>query len=369
MPLALRDSIPFSRGPMPHPPRFVRDPANPVVTPGGPAWRRAVSFNPAVFHDGTRFCMLERAAGGLRPFICQLGLLHSDDGVRWHLASPEPVFTPAMCGSAVGSVQDPRVTRLDERWWLTFAYRPYAWSSHPTGIGVPESHETPFPGLAARPMAGPAGSNNVSGGRADNLTRSGLAVSDDGRTWSFHGWITPPEIDDRNVILFPQRIQGRYVVLRRPLEPDRSAIWFSTSTDLRTWSSPTLLARGEQDWENNRIGGSCPPILTEFGWLTFYHGVETTDTAARAVTYRMGAMLLDRDDPARIIGRSPLPLFEPEAYYERVGLYIPNVVFPTACLVRGDELLLYYGACDTCIGLARASLREVLAWLLAHPVA
>lgn len=342
------------------PPLFTRDPANPVVRPGGPAWRRAVTFNPAVFHDGRQFWMLERAAGSLRPFICQLGLLRSDDGVRWDLASPEPVFTPALCGSPIGSVQDPRVTRLEGRWWLTFAYRPYAWSSHPTGVGVPDSHETPFPDLPPAPAAGSRGSANVASGRADNLTRSGLAVSDDGRSWTFHSWITPADTDDRNVILFPERIAGRYVVLRRPLEAERSCIWMSTSDDLRHWSEPALLARAEFPWENNRIGGSCPPIRTDQGWLVFYHGVETTDPSVRAVTYRMGAMLLALDDPTRILARSPVPLLEPEAYYERVGLYIPNVVFPTACITRDDELLLYYGACDTCIGLARAHLPDVL---------
>lgn len=336
--------------------------------PGGPAWRRAVTFNPAVFHDGRQFWMLERAAGSLRPFICQLGLQRSDDGVRWELAAPDPVFTPAMCGSPIGSVQDPRVTRLEGRWWMTFAYRPYAWSSHPTGVGVPESHETPFPNLPPAPPASAHYTANVASGRADNLTRSGLAVSDDGQRWRLHGWVTPPEIDDRNVILFPEKIGGRYAVLRRPLEAGRSCIWISYSSDLVQWSEPELLAQAGYAWENNRIGGSCPPIRTERGWLVFYHGVETTDAAVRAVTYRMGAMLLALDNPRRILARTPEPIFAPEAYYERVGLYIPNVVFPTACVVRGDDLFLYYGACDTCIGLARGSLRAVLDHLSHHPV-
>lgn len=344
---------------------FTREPANPVVRPGGPAWRRAVTMNPAVFHDGEQFWMLERAAGCLRPFICHLGLLRSDDGVEWELAADEPVFTPAMCGSPIGSVQDPRVTRLEGRWWMTFAYRPYAWSSHPTAVGVPESHETDFPDLPPAPPAGAAGSSNVAGGRSDNLTRSGLAVSDDGQHWSLHGWITPSHIDDRNVILFPEKIGGQYVVLRRPLEPERSSIWFSTSDDLLSWSDPMPLAQAAFPWESNRIGGSCPPIRTAEGWLLLYHGVETTDPAVRAVTYRMGAMLLDLEDPTRILARTPEPIFEPKEYYETTGAYIPNVVFPTSCIQQGDTLMLYYGACDTCIGLARASMAALLRHLRA----
>lgn len=342
---------------------FERHPANPIVVPGGPDWRRAVTFNPGVIFARGRWWMFERAAGGLRPFICRIGAQVSDDGVHFTPASAEPVFTPEMCGSAVGSVQDPRVVELDGRYWMTFAYRPYAWSSHPTGVGVPDSHETEFAevvrGTAA---AGAAGSANVAGGRADNLTRSGLAVSDNLLDWSLHGWITDPARDDRNVILFPEKIGGRYAVLRRPLNAGGgSHIWISFSEDLRTWTEPELVAKAMFPWESNRIGGSTPPIRTEEGWLVFYHGVEDEDASVRRVVYRMGAMLLDLENPRRVLARCPQPLFEPEAYYEKVGLYIPNVVFPTGAVVRGDTIQLYYGACDTCIGLATASLTAVLA--------
>ena len=327
-------------------------------------------FNPAVIFARGRWWLFERTAGSLRPFICQIGAQVSDDGVNFSLASPEPVFTPAMCGSAVGSVQDPRIVELEGRYWMTFAYRPYAWSSHPTGVGVPESHETAIAGLdPAGADAGGAGSANVTGGRTDNLTRSGLAVSDNLLDWSLHGWITDPALDDRNVILFPEKIGGRYAVLRRPLNASGgSHIWISFSADLRAWTEPELVAKAMFPWESNRIGGSTPPIRTEAGWLVFYHGVEDKDAAVKRVIYRMGAMLLDLEDPRRVLARCPLPLFEPEAYYEKVGLYIPNVVFPTSAWVQGDTIHLYYGACDTCIGLATASLAAVLAEVRAHPM-
>lgn len=343
---------------------FIREPGNPIVRPGNYKWRRAVTFNPAVYSVNGSYRMLERTAGNLRPFICQLGLLKSDDGVHWTHVSSEPAFTPGMCGSAIGSVQDPRVVEMEGTWWMTFAYRPYAWSSHPTGVGVPESHETDFPDLPPVPQAGERGSSNVAGGRLDNLTRSGLAVSEDGEEWRFHSWISKDTIDDRNVILFPKKINGYYHALRRPLEAQRACIWLSRSKDLNDWDEPRILAKAQFAWENNRIGGSCPPIQTDHGWLVFYHGVETTDPSTRSVTYRMGAMLLDLEDPLKILARSPLPLFQPEAYYEKTGVYIPNVVFPTSCLVIQEQLFLYYGACDTCIGLARANLKAVLDYLL-----
>jgi predicted GH43/DUF377 family glycosyl hydrolase len=348
---------------------FERHPDNPIVVPGGPDWRMAVTFNPAVIHARGKWWLFERAAGSLRPFICRIGAQISEDGVHFKLASPDPVFSPAHCGSEIGSVQDPRIVELDGRFWMTFAYRPYAWSSNPTGVGVPESHETPFPNLPPVAPAGASGSANVSGGRSDNLTRSGLAVSDDLLNWSFHGWITDPVLDDRNVILFPERIGGRFAVLRRPLNAGGgSHIWISFSDDLRTWTPPRLVARAQFPWESNRIGGSTPPIRTHAGWLVFYHGVEDERPDLRRVIYRVGAMLLDLDDPGKVLARCPFPLFEPEAYYELTGLYIPKVVFPTAAVVTGDELRLYYGACDTCICLATASLERVVKTVLQYPI-
>src|SRR5687767_4521267 len=118
--------------PLPRTVKFERHPQNPIVTPGQRDWRRAVVFNPAVIWEGGKFYMYERAAGSLRPFICTVGMLESDDGVNFKLSRDEPVFTPSMVGSQYGSVQDPRVVKIDDTFYMTFAYRPFAWSSHPT---------------------------------------------------------------------------------------------------------------------------------------------------------------------------------------------------------------------------------------------
>lgn len=337
---------------------FQRHPANPIVRPGQLSWRRAVTFNPAVIREQSRFYLFERTAGQLRPFHCYIGLQTSDDGVHFTQHGTEPVFTPAMAGSEYGSVQDPRIVKLEDRFYLSFAYRPYAWASTPTGVGVPESCQVDYPGF--------------SGNDAENQTRSGLAVSDDLVHWQFHGWVTPDTMDDRNVILFPEKIGGKFWTLRRPSAFVGTAanhsnapqgVMISSSDDLISWTEPEMLFPAALAWEDNRIGGSTPPIRTDRGWLVFYHGVQTVDAATRHVCYRMGAVLLDFDNPMKVLSRAEEPLLEPTEYYERVGVYIPDVVFPTAALLIDDSIWLYYGVCDTAIALATAKLSDVMARL------
>ena len=334
---------------------FTRYPGNPVVRPGLFPWRAAATFNPGVLFDEDKIWLYERAAGGFDPFRCVIGLLESGDGVTFRHPVPEPVFTPEMAGSPYGSVQDPRLAKLDGRYWMTFAYRPFTWSCFPTGVGVPRSTVREYPGFD--PATTP------------NQTRSGLAVSDDRVQWAFHSWITPENIDDRDVILFPDKVNGMYAVLRRPVSfvgtdtghgAETPGIMVSFSRDLAIWSAPELVAAPQFPWEDDRIGGATPPIPTNRGWLVFYHGVQREDPSVNRVCYRLGAMLLHPADPRRVLARCPDFLMEPEAYYEKHGALIPNVIFPTGAVVRQGLLLLYYGVCDTAIALATAPLGEVV---------
>jgi predicted GH43/DUF377 family glycosyl hydrolase len=339
--------------------KVVRCPENPIVRPGLYEWRMAVTFNPAVIYDEGKFYMYERAAGGLRPFHCYIGMLESEDGIHFKHTLPEPVITPEMCGSKYGSVQDPRIVRIDETYYITFAFRPYAWCSNPTGVGVPESYQVEFPGF--------------SGKDEDNQTRSGVAASKDRIHWTIVGWVNPPPADDRNVILFPEKINGRFAVLRRPSAfvgtdtkhtDEQPCIRISFSDDLKSWSEPQVVIRPQYKWEDNRIGGSTPPIRTKDGWLVFYHGVQSIYPPTRRVVYRMSAMLLDLKDPTKVLARCPEPIMEPQEYYEKFGLYIPNVIFPTAAVVKDGLVHIYYGVCDTAIALATISLDDLLRHIL-----
>ena len=97
-----------------------------------------------------------------------------------------------------------------------------------------------------------------------------------------------------------------------------------------------------------------------------YHGVENQDPSRRRVCYRLGAMLLDLDDPTKVLARTSHPIMEPETYYEKFGLYIPNVIFPTGNVVVDGTLYLYYGVCDTAIALATCRLNDLLERVLAE---
>ncbi len=202
-------------------------------------------------------------------------------------------------------------------------------------------------------------------------------VSKDRRQWELLSWVNPTTVDDRNMILFPEKINGRYMLLRRPTSfvstdtshgAEHPTIRFSLSDDLKNWTEPQVLTTPQFAWEDNRIGASTPPIRTEHGWLLLYHGVQNVYPPTRRVVYRLGAMLLDLADPTRVIARCPHYIMEPETYYENCGLIIPHVIFPTGAVVKDGLLYIYYGACDTSIALATVPLEDLLAHVLKFPV-
>jgi len=325
---------------------------NPIVIPGGKPWRAVATFNPGVVldEDGT-FYMLERACSSLAPLKCQFGLLASKDGCHFEHAANWPVFTADQLGTPRGTVEDPRVVKIDGTFYLTYVHRNVASSCHPTGLGLPK-------------YTGPQGVSPDD----PNTYRSGIAKSANMREWENLGLVTPRGVDDRDCILFPEKIKGRYAMLRRPLNfvgPDygcaQPSIWLSYSADLRTWEEPTLVASAANAaWEAAKIGAATPPIKTKEGWLLLYYGVD------QDIVCRLGVMLLDRANPAKVIARCPDFIMEPATYYEKVGLIIPRVIFPSSAVVQDDTLFIYYGCADTCISVATVPLRELLAHVLQY---
>ena len=169
--------------------------------------------------------------------------------------------------------------------------------------------------------------------------------------------ISPPE--NKDGILFPKKIGGRYVRLDRPMSSGLGNIWISYSGDLVSWGDSHLLAALRPGyWDCDRIGASAQPIETKKGWLEIYHGVKFT---ASGPLYRLGVLLLDRKDPAKVLGRSNIPILAPREYYERVG-DINNVVFSCGAIFEEytSNVKIYYGAADTCICVGTAKIADLL---------
>jgi predicted GH43/DUF377 family glycosyl hydrolase len=172
--------------------------------------------------------------------------------------------------------------------------------------------------------------------------------------------------DDKDAALLPRRINGDYALVHRPITDTGAHIWISYSPDLKNWGSHRMVlpARRGGWWDANKVGLSPPLIETSEGWLMIYHGVRQT---ASGSLYRLGLALLALDKPEHCLLRGSTWVFGPEAPYERAG-DVANVAFPCGYTIGddGDTLNLYYGAADTSIGLATASLKNLLAWLHTH---
>ena len=283
----------------------------PILTPKPyNLWENRYVFNPAVIYDGNLFHMLYRAQGF--DMVSRIGYAVSIDGVNFNRFE-EPVFFPTEVYEASG-VEDPRITKIDDKYYMVYtAYSPY-------GIRVAMASTTDF------------------------------------IKWEKHGIILP-DIENKDAALFPEKINGKYVLLHR-IPPD---IWLAFSEDLIHWNNFVKIASPRKDmWDNLKIGAGGPPIKTKYGWLLLYHGVEKTDT--NRPIYRLGFMVLDKDDPTKVIKRSIQPILEPELHWEISG-GVPYVVFSDAIVEYEDRFLVYYGGADNYIGLAYIEKDKVYEWM------
>ena len=188
-----------------------------------------------------------------------------------------------------------------------------------------------------------------------------LAMTKDFRTFDRIGVVMTPE--DKDAALLPRRIGGLWALIHRPMTTLGVHMWISYSPDLRFWGNHKLMLQARKGgwWDANKIGLSPPPIETDRGWLVLYHGVRHTASGA---LYRLGLALFDINEPEKCLLRGESWIFGPEADYERLG-DVRDVVFPCGYTLdaAGDAINLYYGAADSCIALARGSVRSLLEWL------
>ncbi len=190
-----------------------------------------------------------------------------------------------------------------------------------------------------------------------------LASTTDFRRFERHGVIFCPE--NKDVVLFPEPIGGEYVALHRPNAATpfcRPEMWIARSPDLIHWGRHECLHGGGAEWETGRVGAGTPPVRVDDGWLEIYHGNRQPTRSGEVGMYSTGVLLLDRDNPSKILRRTAASIFEPTADFERRG-FVPDVVFPTGIVETERSYLVYYGAADCGTAVVEFSKDEVLSAL------
>lgn len=278
-------------------------------------------FNSAIVRHGDGFAGVFRCDN--RQVQMNIFAGHSKDGLNWEI-DHEPI--QFKCGNTqmIESTYkyDPRVTWIEDRYWITWCN---GYKGQPT-IGL-------------------------------------------GYTYDFKEFYQCENAFlpfNRNGVLFPEKINGKYAMLSRPSDSGHTPfgdIYVSYSPDMKFWGEHRLVMRPtpfeQSAWQCLKIGAGPIPVKTDEGWLLFYHGVIGTCNGYR---YSMGAALLDLENPDKVIARSQAYLLAPATLYELVG-DVPGVVFPCTALRDGDKCTIYYGAADTCISMAFCYISEVLDWL------
>ena len=315
-----------------------RHPANPILSAKDVPYKATLVFNAGVCRFQGKYVMVFRndvhdyPDVGQRPIVwsqvrVSMGLALSDDGVHWTVA-PKPIFE--LRNDEIIHCYDPRLTVLDGRVYMCFAMS--------TRHGI----------------------------------RGGIAVTDDFEKFDILHVTVP---DNRNMVLFPERIGGMYVRLERPFPvygrqgKDQFDTWLSRSPDMRFWGDSALVM-GVEDvpFANDKIGPGPPPIKTSRGWLTIFHAVDRDDTRGKngwdekwTKRYTAGIMLLDLEQPWKIVGMCKTPLLAPEADYEVDGGFRNNVIFPGGMILEDSgEVKLYYGSADTVECLATANVDDLV---------
>lgn len=307
----------------------------PVLSKQDVPYEAECIFNAGVAKFGGRYVMVFRndyaynGRGGFHK--CMLGIAFSQDGLSWEVEN-RSFLTPEMVGDPdVTRVYDPRLIPMEGKCYLCFAVD--------TRHGV----------------------------------RGGIAVTEDFQHVEILSMSVP---DNRNMVLFPEKVNGLYVRLERPFPVysrgglDRFDTWISYSPDLRYWGdSQLLLAVEDVPFANDKIGPGAPPVRTSQGWLTLFHAVDIDRERGKngweerwQKRYSAGIMLLDLENPSRVVGMSKEPLLAPETRFECDEGYRTNVIFPGGMIQEPDgEVKIYYGASDTVECLATANVQDLLA--------
>jgi predicted GH43/DUF377 family glycosyl hydrolase len=243
--------------------------------------------------------------------ISHLRIARSGDGINFNIEE-SPAMEACNLYEMFG-LEDPRITLIDDTYYINYS--------------------------AISPIGG---------------VSTCLASTKDWKTFVRHGVIFTP--DNKDVAIFPQKINGKYYALNRPVSSafNFMDIWISESGDLISWGNHKhLMSSRDGYWDNGRVGCSAVPFLIDQGWLEIYHASDKNGK------YSLGAALLDKDEPSKVLARTDKPIMEPEKDYETHGFY-GNVIFNCGVICEGGKVKIYYGAADTCMGYAHIELSDIL---------
>jgi len=297
---------------------------NPIITPEkGHPWESKATFNPAALYLKDKVHLVYRAMSEDNTSV--FGYATSRDGVHIDYRLPQPIYTPResfeqkLRPGGNSGCEDPRLTKIGGKIYMCY---------------------TAFDGKNPPRVA-------LTWITAKNFL-------DQKWNWTKPVLISPPNFDDKDAFIFPEKFNRKYIIVHR--SGDDIDLAFNSTLDFKgdswleeyRWLAPRI-----GWWDSKKVGAAAPPIKTKKGWILLYHGV-----SERGI-YRVGAVLLDLKNPIKIIGRTDNPIFEPETSYEKEG-QIPNVVFPCGNVLLGEDLFVYYGAADQVIGVATIKIKELL---------
>ncbi len=300
-----------------------RYPRNPLISPSQNWWEILATFNAGatIFED--KVLLVYRAIGG--DNISRFGMATSADGYNFERFE-KPLFEadPDSPYERLG-VEDPRITKIDEAYFICYTSASvYPASNYYSGKFAPSlSHPAPW------------------------RVRPSLITTKDFRTFQRRGILL--DIDSKDALLLPEKIDGNYVLFHRPYPNIKIAI----SKDLEDWTDlEEIIGPRKGFWDSERVGIGSVPIKTEKGWLVFYSGASVNRL------YCLGILLLDLEDPTKVLYRSQEPVLSPETDYELNGL-TSNVIFTCSALEKDDQFFVYYGAADKTVALATISKEEL----------
>ncbi len=327
--------------------KLVRSIRNPIIEPRAYSWESQAVFNPAVVSSGGRVHLFYRALG--EDGISRLGYASSEDGINfddrlyypvyslenaeetkrhWPFTSPARYDTVLYAsGGGWGGCEDPRAVLIDGYIYVTLNI---------------------FNGWESMRVA-------VVSIKEENLLNKKWF-------WQNFSYLSHPGDRQKNWVLFPEKINGKFVIFHNLDKGDPTRVFVSYVNKLDTSETPSIKDAPDPQtlpdhivaWHKRTRSAASPPIKTKDGWLLLYHAMDKDD----GNRYKLGAMLLDLKDPSRVLYRSQHPILEPDEWYE--NNWKPGIIYASGAVVKDGKLFVYYGGGDKYIGVASVILSDLI---------